>query len=193
MHLFTVVILLAIAFPRSAAAEELPRVDANVDRAPRNYGNFRTGYSSGTMNGRPDLCLELAPVAFVSIEGCGTGSGFLHNDPEPELAHFAAKLRIASVRTRIGWVEPQVGLGFAELQVGKDDPGFQFGGVGPNGVETAGAELSLAARLLIPVGRGFEVIADLRLSLAYLPYAPDLVVPKDSLLPSIGASVGVGF
>ncbi|MFY0576584.1 hypothetical protein ACN28S_21605 [Cystobacter fuscus] len=35
----------------------------------------------------------------LSIEGCGTGAGFLHHNPEPEIAHFRSWLKLASWKT----------------------------------------------------------------------------------------------
>ncbi|WNZ63622.1 hypothetical protein QEG98_07860 [Myxococcus sp. MxC21-1] len=80
-------------------------------------------------------------MAFLSVESCGTGSGFLHGDPEPEVAHFRAKLRLASFDVeRWGTFQPFLAGGFAEAQVGRDDPGFQFKGTDRRRVATAGPE-----------------------------------------------------
>jgi hypothetical protein len=70
-----------------AGAQSVGTVETERADAPRNYGNFRIGASLSTR--RPTLCLELAPLDRLSVEGCGTGSGFLHQDPEPEVAHCA--------------------------------------------------------------------------------------------------------
>lgn len=103
--------------------------------APRNYGNLRIGAS--TSSHRPTLCLELSPLELLSVEACGNGSGFLHHEEAPELAHFRAHFTLASWKTPLGWLQPRLSAGFAELQVGEDGSGFHFGGTGPSGVETA--------------------------------------------------------
>jgi hypothetical protein len=162
-------------------------------RPPRVYGNFRLGTSTFTRNGRPEMCLELAPHELISIEGCGTGAGFLHRDPAPELGHFRANLRLASWRTPYGWIRPQFGLGFAELSIDEDDPGFQFGGTGTRGIETAGPEATLSLRILMPLLSGVEGIVEVGVSGAWLPHAPDLIRPQSVFQPSAGVSLGVGF
>lgn len=188
---FTLVLaLLAVGAP--ARAGEPPA--AAADRpAPRNHGNLRVGVSAPSLNGRPALCLDVAPLAWLSVEACGTGSGFLHHDADPELAHFRAWLGVGGWRTRFGWLEPRVGAGFAELQEGEDDPGFQFGGVSANRLATAGPELAAAARLLIAAGGGWEWIVELSVAAAWLGYAPDLYAPKSSFQPAAGVSFGFGW
>ncbi len=191
--------LLAAPFAR---AEETPMADAPSAAAPidgvsttigpaRTYVNFRVG--AATTAARPELCLDLAPLDFLSIEACGTGSGFLHHDPAPETAHFRAHFRPHRWLTPIGQLEPLLGLGFAEIQVGEDAPGFQFRGVGPNGVETAGPEATLGLRLLYPVGGGFELVGNATLGLLYAPHAPELIAPQAPLQPFGSLTFGLGF
>jgi hypothetical protein len=186
----------ALALSSTARADEplraeLPQVRQAAPKAERNYGNLRVGASSASR--RPELCAEVSPLARLGLEACGTGSGFLHRDPEPELAHFRAKLRLASFHSPLGFFEPAVALGFAELQVGEDGPGFHFGGTGPYGVETAGAELGASLRLIRAVGAGFDLLGELNLSAAYLPHAPKLLRPGAALAPSISFTFGAGF
>jgi hypothetical protein len=160
----------------------------------RNFANLRVGGSTANGNGRPELCLELSPVSFLSVEGCGTGSGFLHGDPEPEVAHFRTKLRLRSFE-REGWGTLQLVLaaGLAEAQVGEDDLGLQFTGTDARRVSTAGPELGVGLRFLRPLASGFELVGDFNLGMAWLPHAPELVKPGDSWLPSASLSFGVGF
>jgi hypothetical protein len=139
------------------------------------------------------LCLELSPLEVLSVEGCGTGSGFLHQDPDPEIAHFRSWLRLTSWETGLGWLQPRLGAGFAELQVGEDSSGFHFSGVGPTGVETSGPEVSASLRLLLPVTASVELVGELGLNLAYFHFAPRLVRPQSPLQPGAHLSVGVGF
>ncbi|GEL69657.1 hypothetical protein MVI01_14410 [Myxococcus virescens] len=179
---------------RAAEAAGEARAKAEPPHTTRNFGNLRVGGSTANGNGRPDLCLELSPVAFLSVESCGTGSGFLHGDPEPEVAHFRAKLRLASFDVeRWGTFQPFLAGGFAEAQVGRDDPGFQFKGTDRRRVATAGPEGGLGLRFLRPLAAGFELVGDFNFSLAWMPHAPELVQPGNTWLPSASLSFGVGF
>jgi hypothetical protein len=188
--------LLAL-LPSVASAQEVAgeaRAKAEVPFASRHFGNLRVGGSTANGNGRPELCLELSPVAFLSLEGCGTGSGFLHGDPEPEVAHFRAKLRLLSFEVQEwGTLQPFLAAGLAEAQVGEDDPGLQLGGTDARRVSTAGPEVGLGLRFLRPLASGFELVGDFNLGMAWLPHAPELVKPGDTWLPSASLSFGVGF
>lgn len=189
--------LLALV-PHTVRAEEAvvgeARAKAEAPFTPRNFGNLRVGGSTANGNGRPELCLELSPVSFLSLEGCGTGSGFLHGDPEPEVAHFRTKLRLVSFEVQEwGTLQPFLAAGLAEAQVGRDDPGFQFSGTDARRVSTAGPEVGLGLRFLRPLASGFELVGDLNLGMAWLPHAPELVTPGDTWLPSASLSFGVGF
>jgi hypothetical protein len=157
----------------------------------RNFINFRPGISTGTE--RLQMCLEVSPLENWSLEACGTGSEFLRPANSPELAHYRGKYTLTHWKTEIGWIQPRLGLGFTELQVGEDDPGFQFLGVGPRGVETAGPEVSLGLRGLYPLGVGFELVGELSFSAAWLAYAPQLVTPQPRLRPAVSFTLGAGF
>ncbi|WP_148282408.1 hypothetical protein [Corallococcus coralloides] len=176
-----------------SVAEEAP-VGVAVeqrDEPPRNYGNLRAGAS--TSGRRPSICLELSPLARLGVEACGTGSGFLHRDPEPEIAHFRANLTLTSFKTRLGWLQPRLSAGFAELQIGEDSSGFDFGGSGPTGVETAGPEVGASLRALLPISSGFEFVGELGFSAAYFNAAPQLIRPQARFQPSASFTLGVGF
>jgi hypothetical protein len=160
----------------------------------RNYVNLRIGTSSsGLDEHRPQICLELAPLAWASIEACGNGSLVLHNDPIPELAHFRAFWGMPSHKLGDFWVRPRIGAGFAELQVGQDAPGFFFGGTDPAGNETAGPEGLFSVQAFTPLGFGLELVGELHAGVAYLKYAPQLTRPMSEIQPFAGLSVGVGF
>jgi hypothetical protein len=180
--------LVVLLVPVSALADP-----AGSTEVPRDYVNFRVGGGANTFGERTEMCLEIAPLRGLSIEGCGNGSGFLHGENAPEIAHFRAKATILSERTSWGWLEPQLGAGFAELQIGEDAGGFQFLGTDETRQSTSGLEGTVALRALIPLSRQFEVIAVIGVSLAYLPYAPQLVTPLDAWQPSMSLSAGVGF
>jgi hypothetical protein len=177
--------------PGLAGAQSAGTVEAEREDAPRNYGNFRVGASLSAR--RPTLCLELSPLDRISVEGCGTGSGFLHQDPEPEIAHFRAHFRLTSWKAPIGWLQPRLSAGFAELQVGEDSSGFHFNGTGPTGVETAGPEVGASLRALLPVYSGLELVGELGLNVAWFRHAPQLLRPQSAWQPGASLSFGVGF
>lgn len=188
--------LLALTPGLAGAGEPPGEVHAKSEPAPtpRDYINLRVGGSTANANRRPELCLEISPVAFLSVEGCGTGSGFLHGDPEPEVAHFRAKLRLVSFDSeKWGTLQPFLAGGMAEAQVGEDDPGFQFSGTDARHVSTAGPELGAGLRYLRPLTSGLELVGDFNLGMAWLPHGPELVKPQDTWLPSASLTFGVGF
>ncbi len=158
---------------------------------PVHHLNLRVGAASTDANGRPTLCLEAAPPWILSVEGCGTGQGFLHDEAGRELAHFRAKLAFDLGESEGEALRLRVGLGFAELQIGDDDPGFVFSRADP--VETAGPEAPLSLQGLLALGRGFELVANLVAGLALLPRAGTLRVPQSEWQPFAGIEVGAGF
>ena len=190
--LFVLLAAATMAEPRVARADSVLDPTGNTPES-RNYGNLRVGATSSDRNGHPSLCMELAPLSFFSVEGCGTGSGFLHDSESSELAHFRGKVRLANLRTERGYLQPQLSLGFAELQVAKDEPGFDFNGTGRNGAETAGAEAGASLRLLAPLSGGVDFVGELSAGAAYLPHAPDLARPMDVWQLSVGMTAGIGF
>ncbi|RYZ43618.1 MAG: hypothetical protein EOO71_02650 [Myxococcaceae bacterium] len=153
--------------------------------------NLRLGASSGSK--RLEMCLELSPLEVFSLEACGTGSEILHHENSPEMAHFRAKYTLTQWKTELGWLQPRFGLGFTELQVGADDAGFKFLGVGPRGVETAGPEASLGLRGIYPLGSYFDVVGELSFSMAWLKHAPQLIIPQSAFQPALSFTLGAGF
>lgn len=191
----TWMLCILLSGPAVASAQETAvsnDVETDVTEAPRNYANFRLGASSASPE-HPELCLEVSPLKFLAVEGCGTGSGFLHKDNDPEIAHFRAKLRLASVKTGKAWLQPQLHAGFAELQIGEDEPGFDFNGPGALGTETAGPEVGASVKVVVPLRAGMELVGDVQAGAAWLPHASELNDPKNELQPSVGLTVGVGW
>lgn len=178
--------------PEEAPAQSFV-IEDSATEAPRNFGNFRAGAGSSSESGKPYLCLELAPFSFLAVEGCGTGSGILHDDDSAETAHFRTKLRLANFLWRESFLQPHVALGFAELQVGEDSPGFDFAGTGPDGVETAGPEAGVGIRMLRSLGSGIEFVGDVGVAYAWMPHAPELVEPRSRHQVAATFTLGVGF
>jgi hypothetical protein len=160
----------------------------------RNYVNLRAGaVASQSASGKhPDICLEVSPLSRLALESCGTGSGFLHTDNEPELAHFRGHWSLADWRWDKAWIHPRVGAGFAELQMGPDKPGFHFGDAG-GGIETAGPEALGSLQMLYGMPAGFEMVAEVHAGAAYLAYAPELTIAQPTTQPFGGFTLGVGW
>jgi len=168
------------------------KVDA--PESARNYVNMRVGANSSNANSHPELCLEVSPLSFLSVETCGTGTGILHTDfYAPATAHFRSKFKVMQWGFSDWDLSLFGGVGFAEFQVGEDAAGFIFDGVGPNAVETAGPEVSAHLRTLIPVYKGIDLLTEFTISGAYVPYAPQLVLPLDTFQPAFSLSIGAGF
>jgi hypothetical protein len=190
------VVLALVAFAlfalasRSARAAAESHVQANVTEPPRRFVELRVGPSTGSQNHRPEICLEAAPLAALSFEACGTGSGFLHHEPEPEIAHFRSELRIMSWQVPAGWLELSGAAGFAELQIGEDSHGFHFSGTDPRRIETAGPEIAASARFTLSLSRSIELVGKTTLGLAWMEHAPDLIVPQPKLQPDLNLTLG---
>lgn len=160
----------------------------------RYYGSFRAGVATSVDGEAPSvLCLELAPLSRLSVEACGNGSGILDDRPAAEIAHFRAKAGLYRARLRGVTLEPLLGLGFAEMQLGADAEGFQFRGVSENGLATAGPEATAALRARTSLGRGWEAVGELSFSGAYFAHAQALARPQETFQPSLGLTLGLGF
>lgn len=187
-------LLLRVTLPSGVQAQSDAPDPRDRDVAEsRTYVNARVGAASSNQSGRPEVCVEGAPLSVLSVEACGTGAQVWHDDPEPEMAHFRLKGRVLSLAFPHFWLQGFVGAGFAELQVARDEPGFSFGDASDSLSSTAGAELSLSARALVPIRYGLELLADVGLAGAYMPYADQLVRPQSRFQPTLSASIGIGF
>lgn len=143
----------------------------------------------------PYLCGELSPLAWLSVEGCGTGSGFLHQGDSPEMAHFRSRARLASVGEGRLQGDFLFGAGFAEVQRTVDQVGFRFGKARePEQVEAAGPEASISAKARYWVDRGGKsyLTADLNTGVAVVPGAPT-VMGTGPVIPFAALTVGMGF
>lgn len=161
--------------------------------APGRHLNFRVGAASTDTVGRPTLCLEVSPLAKLSIDLCGTGSGFLHKEEGQEMAHFRAKWIAYQRSLGSGDLRLQPGIGFAELEVAVDDSGFSFSDVSSRGASTAGPEVSASASWLAPIGGRFAFVASATTGFAYFAHAPDLQDPQRAEQFFASFEVGIGF
>tara|TARA_R110002096_G_scaffold143328_4_gene299237 strand:+ start:1791 stop:2288 length:498 start_codon:yes stop_codon:yes gene_type:complete len=162
-----------------------PQVDT------QSHFNLRVGASTNADYERASICLEVTVWRKLSVEGCGNGSGILHKSDGGELAHFRAKWALWNASVSRGNVVLQGGLGFAELQVGADEPGFEFGV--PSGESAAGAEGSLSLQYFAPVGKGFEFIASSAIGMAYIRGANALPTAPSKAQPFASFELGIGW
>jgi hypothetical protein len=160
---------------------------------PRTYVALRAGASTGNLSGQPEVCGEVAPLSFLSIVACGTGSGLWTASPGREISHYRVDVHLPALRLGEASVKALVGAGFSELQLAADDPGFRFSSTGPRGLETAGASAATTLRGSWPVASGFEALADLTLGVAHFPEAGRLAQPQPTVLPFLSLGVGAGF
>lgn len=189
----TAALLLCAAGPVLAQATD----DGGDDRAERlsdkkNWFNLRAGMSNADSNDRPVYCLEVSVYWGLSVEGCGTGAGILHSDGG-ELAHFRAKWSVIERKTGAGKVRAQLGAGFAELQLGDDEPGFVFGDPAAGSDSAAGPEGSMALQLLTHIGEGFELVTSATAGVARVPGADQLSVPQSETQLFASFEIGIGF
>jgi len=192
-------IALVILAAAPAARAQAPDEDSHVERQhqpghepPRNYFNLRVGASTLRDGGRTEICGEGAPTSWLSIEGCGNGAQLFFPDAPSHSSHYMAKLRIATFQLGLVPFEARAGLGFTEMEVGHDGLGYHFTSAG-QGESTSGPETSASLRAFFPLGKGFELLVELRGGLAYLHYAPDLIPAQSRWQPSLSLTGGVGF
>lgn len=100
----------APALTQTAPAGE--RVRAEPDERPRTFVDLRLGATSTET--WTQVCAAGYPLEMLAIEACGNGSGFLHNESAPEIAHFRGKARLLQQALGPVYVEPWVGFGFAD-------------------------------------------------------------------------------
>ncbi|MEE2960950.1 MAG: hypothetical protein VYA34_09410 [Myxococcota bacterium] len=181
-----------IASPPTQSSLPLVNVGQNSSVDTNNHVNIRIGVTSASTNRRPEICLEARVWGDFSVEACGTGSGILHKDLGSEIAHFRAKWATQKWVLEHSTLHSQLGVGFAELQIGEDESGFAFGSA-PRGIETAGPEISASVQWWFPLGAGIELGVDTTLGAAYFHHAPKLKKPHYPLIPFIDVSAGVGW
>ena len=157
-------------------------------------GSVRVGANQDRSGSRQEICLALSPFRRWSLETCGTGAGFLAPaSPNPDLAHFRLRHDAWRRDLRSGWLVAGWQLGFAELEIGDDDPGFYFGSVGPRALETAGPSLGASLRWTHPLRNHLFVFGELNGNMAYFHHAPALLRPQSPWFPSLSVSIGLGF
>jgi hypothetical protein len=167
---------------------------SNAAAPAMNRFNVRLGNATSDSTGRPTICVDVRVVRGFGAESCGTGQGVIHDQPGTELAHFRGTWSFVETTTSSGTGRLRGGLGWAELQVGVDHPGFHFGS--PDAADrgsVAGPEGSVQAQWLVPLGKGVEAIASLTAGVAVFAKANELIVPQSNVQPFVSGEIGVGW
>ncbi len=184
---------LAPALARAEAESAAP--GAGAAAAPvTNRVNLRIGGSTTDDTGNPTICVDVAIAGGFGVETCGTGQAIIHDDVGREMAHFRATYTFFDRATRRGTGKLRAGLGFAELQVGVDHPGFSFGE--PDRVDrgsAAGPEAALQGQWLVPLAGGVEAVASFTAGVAAFAGADQLIEPQSTLQPFAAIEIGIGF
>ncbi|HWO25594.1 MAG TPA: hypothetical protein VNO30_42935 [Kofleriaceae bacterium] len=188
------VAVLASASPARADGESTAPGAGESAPPVQNRINFRIGGASSDDTGRPTFCLDVRVVAGLGVESCGTGQALIHNEPGREMAHFRATWTLLSTHTDRGTGKLRAGAGFAELQVGIDHVGFQFGS--PDAADhgsVSGPEAVVQGQWLVPLGRGVEAIASFTAGAAAFARADELVIPQRAVQPFLAVEIGLGW
>lgn len=185
-----------LAWPADAAAQEVhSETYKPAPVAGHAVFDMRVGIDRIDQN-HPYICAEVAPLGWWTLEGCGTGNGFLHHGDEPDMAHFRTRFRTVGVDRGRAEADLLVGAGFAEVQRTADEHGFKFGkATEEHPVEAAGPEASvgLKSRIWLDDGGKTYVSGDLTGGAAFIPAAPAVLGRGTPLVPFAGLTVGLGF
>ena len=158
-----------------------------------NRVNFRMGFASSDLNGRPTICLDVNLVFGFGIESCGTGQQLIHNDPDQEMSHYRINYTVVERALWKGTLHARGGLGFAELQVGKDNPGFVFGSPDADRGSVSGPEAAISAQWLVPMYKGLDFVVTGTAGLAYFSHASELATTKSDLQSFASIEAGIGW
>ena len=142
----------------------------------------------------PYVCAEVYPLAFLSLEACGNGAGFLHQGTSGDMAHFRLRGTVLSKHWERFSADLLFSAGFAEIQRGEDEPGFLFGKAkSPDQIEGAGPEFSISVKGQYWFDKRAFLVADLNAGAASIPSAPIVMQRGSPVIPYAGLSVGLGF
>jgi hypothetical protein len=177
-----------------ASADEATEPGTSTAKPTSNRVNLRLGSATSDSTGRPVICLDVRLWRGLGVESCGTGQGVIHDEPGEELAHFRATWSVLERAFSAGTTRIRGGVGWAELQVGVDHPGFHFGD--PDTTErgsVAGPEAAVQGQLLVPLGKGIEAVASVTAGVAVFAEADKLIVPQSNTQPFASVEIGLGW
>jgi hypothetical protein len=155
--------------------------------------DMRVGFGTVGAAEHPYVCAEVTPVARLSVEMCGNGSGFLHRADVPDLAHFRVRGTVLQHHQGRTHIDGVVGAGLAEVQRTADSPGFRLRDDGAQAIEAAGPEISLSAKGRYWTSRKTYLIGDVNVGAAYIPGAPSVVQRGTAAFPFAMVTGGFGF
>jgi hypothetical protein len=193
LHIALPCVLLVGVADADEAVDDGAAQDDGRDRA-ENRVNLRLGGATTDDTGRPTICLDVRIWRGLGVESCGTGQAIIHNEAGKEMAHFRATWSVLEKPTSKGTARLRGGVGFAELQVGVDHPGFKFGE--PDRVDrgsVAGPEASLQGQFLVPLAKGIEAVASFTAGVAVFAEADKLITPQNNVQPFVSLEIGVGW
>jgi hypothetical protein len=195
MRAVKLVLVAVLAWPVAAFADPADDGGTSGTEHPpiKNRINFRVGAATTDTNGHPTICLDVRVVRGFGIESCGTGQALLHDDPGYEMAHFRGTYSLLEGPVWKGTGHVRGGLGFAEMQVGIDHPGFQFGSPDKDRGSVSGPEASLSGQLLLPLYKGVDFVMTGTAGLALFQHADELVQTKSNLQSFVSVEAGIGW
>ena len=167
--------------------------DASDHPPIHNRLNFRVGFATSDLNGRPTICLDVNIAFGFGVESCGTGQQLIHNDPDQEMSHYRVNYTAVQRSLWKGTLKARGGLGFAEMQVGRDNPGFVFGSPDADRGSVSGPEAAISAQWLAPLYKGFDFVITGTAGLAYFSHADELATTKSDLQSFASIEAGIGW
>lgn len=194
MRLVILALLVAPTWAHGQPVESTEPASGGSGEPTPNRINLRLGNATSDSTGRPTICLDVRIWAGLGVESCGTGQGIIHDQPGTEMAHFRATWSVLERATSHGTGRLRGGIGWAELQVGVDHPGFHFGE--PDQVDrgsVAGPEAAVQGQWLVPLGKGIEAVISVTAGLAVFANADKLITPQSNAQPFGSFELGLGW
>ncbi len=142
---------------------------------------------------QPYFCGEVSPMAVLSIEACGNGSGILHRVDGPDVVHFRMRTRVLGHRRGMVDTAALLGVGFTEVQRSLDKPGFRFGSASEGQVEASGPEVSIGVKARYWLGGRSYLTGDLTAGSGYVVGAPMVMGWSSPVVPFASVTVGMGL
>jgi len=190
------VLVALLLLPALARADE-PIDDGAAspsDHAPIvNHLNLRIGRASSDQTGNPTVCVDVKIALGFGVEACGTGAQVWHDDIGQEMSHYRINYAVANRSLWKGTLLARGGLGFAEMQVGKDNPGFVFGSPDQDRGSVSGPEAALSAQWLLPMYKGLDFVVTGTAGLAYFAHAEELATTKSEVQGFASIEAGIGW
>jgi hypothetical protein len=186
--------LLAL-LPALAHADEVDDGSATVGSHPPvvNRINLRVGRATSDLIGRPTICMDVKIALGFDIEACGTGAQLIHDDYGQEMSHYRVNYAVANRSLWKGTIYARGGLGIAEMQVGKDNPGFVFGAPDQDRGSVTGPEAAVSAQWLLPLYKDLDFVVTGTAGVAYFAHADELATTKSDMQSFASIEAGIGW